>query len=205
MKKICLKCGIEKNISCFYKDKIKLDGLRCWCGECVKQEIEKWQKNNPEKVRESNRKWRENNPEYHKEWHKRNPDKVRKITNRYIKQRRANDPKYKLNSNMATAIYHALKGNKAGRRWEDLVGYTLEKLRQRLELNFDENMSWQNYGSYWSVDHWKPRSLFNFMTAEDKEFKECWALENLQPLEKIANIKKSNRYEKLWNRHKRIS
>jgi hypothetical protein len=27
----------------------------------------------------------------------------------------------------------------------------------------------------------------------DENFKKCWALDNLQPLEAIANIKKSNR------------
>ncbi len=29
---------------------------------------------------------------------------------------------------------------------------------------------------------------------QDQEFKECWALSNLQPLEAIANIKKGNKY-----------
>ena len=30
--------------------------------------------------------------------------------------------------------------------------------------------------------------------SHDEEFKKCWALENLQPMEKIANIKKGNKY-----------
>ena len=29
---------------------------------------------------------------------------------------------------------------------------------------------------------------------KDPEFKKCWALKNLQPLEKITNIKKSNHF-----------
>ena len=44
------------------------------------------------------------------------------------------------------------------------------------------------------IDHIKPRSLFKYKKPENKEFKECWALNNLQPLEKIANIKKFNHY-----------
>ncbi len=54
-------------------------------------------------------------------------------------------------------------------------------------------MSWENYGSYWWLDHIKPRSSFNYESPDDKELKECWALENLQPLEKIANIRKGNK------------
>jgi len=94
---------------------------------------------------------------------------------------------------MGTAIYNALKGKKAGRKWENLVGYTLEDLMKHLEKLFDENMNWKNYGNYWSVDHRKPRTLFHYTFPEDTEFKKCWALKNLQPMEKIENIKKGNR------------
>ena len=45
------------------------------------------------------------------------------------------------------------------------------------------------------LDHIKPIILFNFNSPEDKEFQECWALNNLRPLEKMANIKKGNKYE----------
>ena len=56
-------------------------------------------------------------------------------------------------------------------------------------------MNWKNYGSYWHIDHIKPKTLFNYSSPEDKEFIKCWSLSNLQPLEKITNIKKGNRYE----------
>jgi 5-methylcytosine-specific restriction endonuclease McrA len=61
-------------------------------------------------------------------------------------------------------------------------------------------MTWDNHGKYekgkkkWQIDHIKPKSLFNFETPEDPEFKECWALENLQPLEAMENIKKGNKF-----------
>jgi len=32
-----------------------------------------------------------------------------------------------------------------------------------------------------------------YTSLDDKLFQECWALSNLQPLEKIANVKKGNR------------
>ena len=96
---------------------------------------------------------------------------------------------------MSSTISKVLKGKKAGRRWQDLIGYTIEDLIQHLEKQFDEKMNWDNYGRYWHIDHIRPKSLFKYETAEDPEFKKCWALENLQPMEKIANIKKGIRLQ----------
>ena len=41
-----------------------------------------------------------------------------------------------------------------------------------------------------------PKSAFNFETAEDADFKKCWALENLQPLWAKDNLRKSNKIHK---------
>ena len=82
----------------------------------------------------------------------------------------------------------------SGRHWEDLVGYNLDKLIQRLEVNFKPGMSWDNYGE-WHIDHKKPQSLFKFKSSEDKGFKHCWMLCNLQPLWAKENLVKNNRYK----------
>ncbi len=176
--------------------------------------MREWSERNPlsekqrQRQREYTRERYKRNPEYMKEYREENRKKITQYERERVKKNRGrinmlkrewykrtrNDPRYRLNDSMASAIYDALKKNKAGRKWETLVGYTLQDLIQRLETQFDENMNWGNYGSYFVIDHIKPRSLFSFMIAEDQEFKECWALSNLQPLEKIANIKKSNHY-----------
>lgn len=108
-------------------------------------------------------------------------------------ERFKNEPKLRLDTNMGIAICEALCGRKAWRTWGSLTGYGLPDLMSHLELQFDQFMTWENYGSYWHVDHIIPRSFFKYETAEDPEFKKCWALSNLQPMEAIANIKKGNR------------
>ena len=42
-------------------------------------------------------------------------------------------------------------------------------------------MTWDNYGK-WHVDHIIPKSKFKFKSIDDAGLKECWKLENLQPL-----------------------
>jgi len=61
-----------------------------------------------------------------------------------------------------------------------------------LERLFRPGMNWQNMGK-WHIDHIYPVSSFNFSSYEDKEFKECWDLKNLQPLWAEENINKSNK------------
>ena len=34
-------------------------------------------------------------------------------------------------------------------------------LKQWFEFQFDEKMNWENHGTYFHIDHVKPRSLFN--------------------------------------------
>jgi len=72
-----------------------------------------------------------------------------------------------------------------------LVGYSLERLMKHLK-KISDKMNWDNYGGYWVIDHIKAKSLFNYTSPDDSEFKQCWSLKNLQPLEKIENIKKRN-------------
>ena len=62
-----------------------------------------------------------------------------------------------------------------------------------LESKFTEGMTWDNYGE-WHVDHKKPMTLFEFTSTDDEGFKECWALDNLQPLWGKDNLSKGTRY-----------
>ena len=161
----------------------------------IKRELynRKWQQDNSEKVNTAHRKWRKDNPDKVKEWKENNLDRLRE-TQRKSDMKIRTTPKGKLDNNLGSAICRVLNGVKSGRHWETLVNYTVEDLIKHLEQLFDEKMTWDNYGSYWDVDHIKPKSLFHYETTDDEEFKQCWALKNLQPLEHIANIKKFNHY-----------
>lgn len=161
----CKSCGKEFIIK--YRGKYNKKGF---CSKCAKKQ---WEQNNLENGRKRKKQWIQRNPEY-------------------LKQLRKKSPKYRLDCNMGTLIYQSLKDKKAGRRWEKLVSYNIEELMEYLENQFDEKMNWDNYGNYWHVDHIKPRSLFKYTFSDDPEFKKCWALDNLQPLERTANFRKSN-------------
>ena len=130
----------------------------------------------------------------HREYNKINKEKILQYKRGWQKVQRKTNPRYRLNENMGSAMARSLSGIKDGQSWKQFVNYNLGDLIGHLERKFDEKMNWANYGSYWAVDHIKPKSLFNYSSTEDPQFKECWDLKNLQPLEKIENIKKRNHY-----------
>jgi len=160
-----------------------------------------WRAKNPKKAKEQDKLSRERNRErrleYAKEWYQANKNRndYRKRKNEYRNNRRKNDPKFHLDTNFAIMILKALKEKKEGRRWEKLVGYTLNDLRKHLEKKFNGRMAWDNYGSYWHIDHIIPKSKFCYTSSKNKEFKKCWALNNLQPLEGKENLRKNCRDE----------
>ena len=62
-------------------------------------------------------------------------------------------------------------------------------------MQFKGDMNWENMGQ-WHIDHIIPISLWQFEKPEDREFKQCWALANLQPLWAGDNLRKYNRVER---------
>ena len=162
----------------------------------------KYRQKNKEKLDNYVKDWYEQNKEhrkqYLKEYREKNIDKIRETKRNYERTRKANDPIYKLINNFRTAIYQVLKENnvKKNGHYFDILKYSPEDLIVHLEKQFDERMSWDNYGE-WHVDHIKPISSFNIQEIGDNEFIECWSLNNLQPLWGDENIRKSNKLDYL--------
>lgn len=101
----------------------------------------------------------------------------------------------RLNGRVARLMGYSLKGKKNGCKWEALAGYTCDDLMRHLESLFVDGMTWENMGE-WHIDHIRPQSSFSYSDASDPEFKVCWAMENLQPLWELDNLRKGAKYTK---------
>ncbi len=127
-----------------------------------------------------------------KTYHKlKNTDKFKTRRRERKKNRLKNDPVYKMRTLVSGHIRSALKkgGNaKYGKATFDHLDYTGIMLVAHLESQFDEHMSWENHGKYWHLDHIIPQSDLPYTSMEDENFKTCWALENLRPLEAKRNL-----------------
>ena len=72
----------------------------------------------------------------------------------------------------------------------DELGYSAIELREHIENQFTEGISWNNHGE-WEIDHIKPLTKFD----QSASVSEVNALSNLQPLWKLDNIRKYNHYK----------
>ena len=189
----------EKTINRVLKEnKVKMDtpGRRYFGGK--KTSDKKYYESNKKKISEYYSDWREDKKEhlkeYQKKWREENRDKLRKTKRDYQQHLRDTDPIYKLISNFRTAIYTVLKESNVDKygHYFDILQYTPEELITHLELQFKDDMSWDNYG-VWHVDHMLPITSFDIREMGDEEFMKCWSLDNLQPMWGEENIRKSNK------------
>lgn len=113
------------------------------------------------------------------------------------------DPQARLNRSIGRGISKSIKKSYDG-SWQNLVDYDREDLKEHLENQFKDGMTWDNYGLYgWHIDHIIPKSYFKYDNPEDKEFQKCWALENLQPLWAKENLRKADKTN--WQKNMRAT
>lgn len=158
MMKVCCRCKIEKPVSNFHNKTSSKDGLDSRCKDC---------KGN-----------------YNKKWRSDNLDKARKYDRDYTRKERTDIIK-RIYKNVTTRAskYKKKKGLITLKSYKEILGCTKEYLAKHLESKFDENMSWENYGSYWEIDH--EIELFRCHDVEDFELINHFT--NLRPLEKTKN------------------
>ena len=178
-KKICKKCEIEKELNQFNKDKDSKDGHRYKCRECTKIEYNKYYENNREKEITRQINYQANNRE------SMNIQRNKRHLERYY-----SDSLYKLEYNLRNRIKMFLKTtkfNKIKSGTLSIVGCTTIELKEYLENQFVDGMSWDNHGLYgWHIDHIIPMSS---ATNEEDLYKLCHYT-NLQPLWATDNLKK---------------
>lgn len=142
--------------------------------------------------------------EYMKEYNQR-PETIQKNRirrNEYNKIKRK-DPLVKMSRNISSSMRQSIKSknlSKNGRHWEDIIGYTIQQLKEHIEKQFKPGMNWNNLGKNgWVLDHIIPRNFFKYKSINDTEFLYCWSLFNLQPLWAIDNLSKSDEIT-LWGK-----
>lgn len=123
-------------------------------------------------------------------WKQRQQDKKNKRSlqrKRYFEK----NPSQKIRNATSARLWAALKYRTDDGALFSRLGYSVEQLKEHLEKQFIQGMSWANYGK-WHVDHKIPVCKFNQL--DSKEFAECWALSNLQPLWATDNLHKGAKH-----------
>jgi hypothetical protein len=208
MKNICSKCKIH---SCTRDT---------WCKNCRKEYNKNHYQNNKEYYRDLHKEYRNKNKgkvakiskkyrddtNYNQKYREKNKEILRVKKNEYLKKRYKNEPSFRIKVNIYQRISKSFKGG-ISNMLSNILPYSMEELKIFLEKQFEPWMNWNNYGKYkakiwddnnpttwtWHIDHIIPHSKLKYQSVNDKNFRDCWALENLRPYPSKRNIKDGNR------------
>jgi len=111
-----------------------------------------------------------------------------------IMERRKNNINFCIKNKLRMRISCAVKsqGTYKADKTMNLIGCTINDLKNYLEEQFMEGMTWDNYGLYgWHIDHIIPCVSFDF--TKEEEQKKCFHYTNLQPLWARENLRKSGK------------
>lgn len=180
--KRCSKCREIKPFTAFHKQKCKKDGLRVHCKNCRSTYAKTVFQANKNKILAQNKQWYQNNTEHHYQLTKHNWTKHYK-----------NNINFRIAKTLRSRLYVALKNNSQRSSAIKVLGCSIVELKEHLERQFQDQMSWDNYGQ-WHIDHVKPLSRFDLSNAED--LKKACHYSNLQPLWAKDNLVKGSTYER---------
>tara|TARA_B110000208_G_C11439165_1_gene310150 strand:- start:3 stop:476 length:474 start_codon:yes stop_codon:yes gene_type:complete len=120
--------------------------------------------------------WKEDCKEYNK------GEKFKEYNKAY-KRKKGLTPKQKIISNLRNRVYKMLIEEIESKPTLELIGCSREDFFHYVEKQFDNKMDWNNYGTYWELDHIQPLSkggTFHYT--------------NCQPLTITENRKKSSKW-----------
>lgn len=107
-------------------------------------------------------------------------------------ERKKLDPQYALSIRARNRIRRALNaiGWKKYSTTKELIGCSFEFLKEHIESQFKDGMSWEDRSSF-HIDHIRPLSSFDLTDPE--QLRAACHYTNLQPLSPIDNMKKGDR------------
>jgi hypothetical protein len=111
---------------------------------------------------------------------------LREQKNEWCRNKSNNNINYRLKKSLASRLRNVLTKNDTTMNY---VGCNIQYLRKWFEYNFTEEMNWDNYDSYWSIDHIVPTCKFDLMDETEKM--KCWNWTNMMPV--LVNFNSSKK------------
>jgi hypothetical protein len=192
--KQCKKCNLEKSITEFCTRKGEIDGKHRYCKSCLNQNFKTYYHTSGRKKSVYYKTYREQNKEYFNQYCYNHYHTKKELYREWERNRLKTNPSFRIKKSiMALLNFHLKKNNEyKNKHTIEYLGCSIDEYRKYIELKFTPEMSWENYGDYWEIDHIKPISSFNLNNPE--ELAKCFYYENTQPLYWKDNLYKSNKY-----------
>jgi hypothetical protein len=134
--------------------------------------------------------WAEKNKDYLKrkraEWVMNNREAYRASVRKSNRR-----PENRIRKNLRKRLSEVLRSTSD--TFASSIQCTPRQLKMYLEAQFTKRMTWENYGTYWHVDHIQPLASFDLKAPTQRSLACNW--QNLRPLEAGRNMEKSDTIE----------
>jgi hypothetical protein len=169
--RVCSRCKKTKALDDFRLHQGRTDRWQSWCKACEIKYVGRWQRRNPDKLKQYSA-----------------------TTYARIK----NDPAKKIRKSIRNRISKAIKLHGRGVHVQGgklrYMGCTAAQAVAHIERQMNGRMTWENYGSYWHIDHIQPCAAYDLGKEEDR--RKAFHYTNLQPLCAKANARKGAKITK---------
>lgn len=149
--------------------------------------LDKYRQKNKKKLFEYEKNYREKNREKINKRMK----KYRTRKNKYEVRRRKNNLQARLKHVLRNRLHSCIKNKIKSNSALILLGCSIHKLKQYIEKQFTNKMTWKNYGKYWEIDHIRPCCTFDL--SKKSEQRKCFHYTNLRPLEISMNRRRNKK------------
>jgi hypothetical protein len=129
---------------------------------------------------------RQKETEQKRQYFQKNRDHLLEARRNYTREK-MKDPIERIKRNMKTLLVMKIKKQYPSSTY---FGTDIETICKWLEYNFKGEMSWDNYGEYWHMDHIIPIKLWDLAKEDEKLI--CFNWKNITPFPAIKNIKKGH-------------
>ena len=185
--KKCSRCGLEKDVEFFYKNKNKYE-----CKKCSNLRSKRYKQEHKVEIQEYNKQYKlENKDEikaYRNKFYLENKEKENNSNKhyysdnkisintkrvRYVINRRKYDINFRLRHDISAAVRSYLNKNffvKGEKSILQFLLYSIEELKAHIESQFEPWMTWNNRGTY-KIDRWQ----------DDNPFTWKWQIDHIIP------------------------
>lgn len=179
--KVCSHCGEDKPAEKFYKNKDKSDGLTHNCIICRGKYQETYYEENDIERREYQSRYE-------------SKEEVKERKREWVRNKKKNDPEFKMRYVARSRINQSLKaGEHKTASSRQLLGCSIPYWMVYLEKQFTGEMTWDNHGDVWHIDHIRPIASFDVSNAWEQI--QAFNYRNTQPLTVEENLSKGDSWD----------
>lgn len=228
--KVCIWCGIEKDVSEYYSHFHRARNKRYYYGHCkvceklhrknnyakaadgARRRAKEWKRNNRQKVRQLSRGYRERNgdkikaygkkrrqrdsvaiKQYNKLYRESHKEQIREYQREYLREKLKNNIQFRITQNVRGRVRAMISRGYKNSSALELLGCSVPEYIAYIDSKLSPEMSWDNYGKVWTIDHIRPCRSFDLTVPEQQ--RECFNYKNTQPLLWNENRSKNDK----WN------